>query len=311
MKPKLERRLDRLAMRQHGLLTRSQAMEQGVSGKQIRLHLKSGQFVRLRRGVYRVRGAPSTWEQTLLAACLSTGGVVSHHTACRLYESVVVVADQLTITVQRGHQKAGPEGIYLHRTRSFGAGETTERRRIPVTSPLRTLSDMATVLDHTLLLELATDFLGRRIVAADQLRKHVSAGGAGSEQHGARKLRGVVRRLLEDGPYESAAETRLHQLLLQAAVPEPVRQLTVRDRDGKVIGRLDFAWPDRRVNLEMDGYGFHSSPQAFQQNRRRDVRLARLGWQVLRTSPADLDAGAAELLACLRDVLGARDAVPH
>jgi very-short-patch-repair endonuclease len=286
-------------------------MEQGISDKQIRLRLKSGQFVRLRRGVYRVRGAPSTWEQTLLAACLSTGGVVSHHTACRLHESAVVASDQLTITVRRGHKKASPEGIHLHRTRSFAADETMERRRVPVTSPLRTLSDMAMVLDETLLLELATDFVGRRIVAADQLRKHVATGGAGSGQHCARKLRKVVRRLLEDGPYESAAETRLHQLLLQAAIPEPIRQLTVRDREGRVIGRLDFAWPDRLVNLEMDGFGFHSSPQAFHENRRRDVRLARLGWQVLRTSPAELDAGATELLASLRDVLGARDAVPH
>jgi predicted transcriptional regulator of viral defense system len=298
-------------MRQHGLLTRSQAMERGMSDGQIRLRLKSGRFVRLRHGVYRVQGAPSTWEQTLLAACLSTGGVVSHHTACRLHESAAVASDQLTITVQRGHKKVSPEGIHLHRTRSLAADETMERRRIPVTSPLRTLSDMATVLDDTQLLELATDFLGRRIVAADQLRKYVTTGGAASERRYVGKLREVVRRLLEDGPYESAAETRLHQLLLRAAIPDPVRQLSVCDRQGKLIGRLDFAWPDRLVNLEMDGFGFHSSPEAFHENRRRDVRLARLGWQVLRTSPAELDAGATELLASLRDVLGAREAATH
>ena len=70
-----------------------------MSDGQIRLRLKSGRFVRLRHGVYRVQGAPSTWEQTLLAACLSTGGVVSHHTACRLHESAAVASDQLTITV--------------------------------------------------------------------------------------------------------------------------------------------------------------------------------------------------------------------
>jgi hypothetical protein len=305
MKRKLERKLDRVAMNQHGLISRPQALALGMSLKQLRLHLKNGQLVRLRRGVYRVRGAPSTWEQTVLAACLATGGVASHQTACRLFGSQVVASNKLALAATHGPKGDGPTGVDLTRAASHKQGETIERWHIPVTSPLRTLTDMAAVIDDATMLELTTDFLGRRVVTADQLRGHVAKDGAGSRRPGARKLREAVRTLLEDGSYDSAAEMRLHHLLTRAAIPEPVRQLVVTSDDGKLIGRLDFAWPEPKVDLEMDGYGSHSTPEAFRQNRVRDMRLTRLGWTVVRTTPAELDGpvGADELLATLGQLL--------
>jgi very-short-patch-repair endonuclease len=300
-KRRIERKLDRFAMNRHGLVTRSEAIRFGMSPTQLRVQLRNGELVRLRPGVYRVCGAPSSWEQTVLAACLSTGGIASHHTACRLFESTVVTAEKLMLSVSRGHRPVGAKGVVLRRVVGFGEGETTERLRIPVTSPLRTLADMAALLDEATTLVLVTDFLSRRLVTADHLHRAEVAGG----RPGAPRLRAAVRRLLEDGAYDSAAEIRLHQLLREAGLPEPVRQFAVTTVEGKLIARLDFAWADLKLDLEMDGYGPHSSPEAFRQNRVRDMRLTALGWRIIRTTPAELDAGGHELLTTLSQLVDA------
>ncbi len=300
MKRSVTRRLDRLATNRHGLVTRQELLGLGVTPGQLRHELRSGRVLRLRRGVYRLCGAPSTWEQTVLAACLATGGVASHYTACRLHGSAVVTHDQLTLSVTHGHRKA--EGIELRRAAPFPGEETTHRARIPTTSPLRTLEDMASVVDRETVRELATDFLNRRVVTAKQLSDHISSS-ARRCRRGSGVLRQVVISLLEDGSYDSVAEVRLHEVLLRAGLPNPRRQFRVATPDGQHVGRLDFAWPDRRLNLEMDGYGPHSSPAAFRSNRRRDMRLTALGWTVIRTTPADLEEGADQLLAAIGQIL--------
>lgn len=234
-----------------------------------------------------------------MAACLATGGVASHYTACRLHGSSVVPHDQLTLSVTRGHRRA--EGIELRRTTGWKSEDTSHRAKIPTTSPVRTLEDMAPIVEQQVLLELATDFLNRRIVTAQQLGELV-ARRRQRRHHGGRVLREVVRSLLQDGAYDSIAEVRLHQALLRAGLPNPRRQLRVADPDGRFIGRLDFAWPDHALNLEMDGYGTHSTPEAFRANRQRDVRLTALGWTVLRVTPADLDEGMDQLVATIRHI---------
>lgn len=287
-------------MNRHGLVTRGEILGLGVTLGQLRHELGSGRLIRLRRGVYRLCGAPSTWEQTVLAACLATKGVASHHTACRLHGSTVVRHDQLTLSVTRGHR--GADGIELRRATPFAGAETTHRARVPTTSPLRTLEDMASLVSRATLLELATDFLNRRVVTPKQLREHVARGDR-RRHRGSPVLRQVVLSLLEDGAYDSRAELRLHEVLQRAGLPDPRRQFTVSGPDGRHVARLDFAWPDQRLNLEMDGYGPHSSPDAFRSNRRRDMALTALGWTVVRTTPADLEQGAEELVACIRQIL--------
>jgi very-short-patch-repair endonuclease len=75
-------------------------------------------------------------------------------------------------------------------------------------------------------------------------------------------------------------ETRFLQLVRSAGLPEPVPQLQVTFGDG-AIARLDFAYADRKVAIELDGAAFHSGHVADRRDRRRDRRLGALGWRVL------------------------------
>jgi very-short-patch-repair endonuclease len=96
---------------------------------------------------------------------------------------------------------------------------------------------------------------------------------------------------------DSVAEGAFRRAIVGAGLPEPVPQHRVL-----VEGRafyLDFAWPERRVALEVDSYRWHSGPQSFSRDFVRVNRLATLGWRVLRATPVDLEANAAVVLAAL------------
>ena len=72
-------------------------------------------------------------------------------------------------------------------------------------------------------------------------------------------------------------------------VPPPVQQHPVRLDGGRWV-RLDAAYPDALVAVELDGAAFHGSRAARERDLRRDTALAALGWVVLRFSYARLIA---------------------
>ena len=61
-----------------------------------------------------------------------------------------------------------------------------------------------------------------------------------------------------------------------------------------MIGRVDFAWPERKVALEYDGL-WHAEPGQFAKDRRRLNALQAAGWRVVFVTAADLHRPA-ELL---------------
>jgi hypothetical protein len=94
----------------------------------------------------------------------------------------------------------------------------------------------------------------------------------------------VVRLLLAErvgtaALTESGGERVVLGVLLDGGLPAPEPQHPVTI-DGRRY-RLDFAWPDRRVALEVDGFGPHSGYAAFHDDRRRDLALQSAGWRVL------------------------------
>ncbi|MFE2753531.1 DUF559 domain-containing protein [Actinosynnema sp. NPDC059335] len=100
------------------------------------------------------------------------------------------------------------------------------------------------------------------------------------------RRRAVFLLDLATGLPESAAESSLLLTIAEAGFPLPEPQFSVRDLDGREIWRLDFAWPDKRVALEYDGYAAHVDKA--QADRSRDEDLRRRGWKVLRADVSDL-----------------------
>lgn len=102
----------------------------------------------------------------------------------------------------------------------------------------------------------------------------------------------ALRRLVttrddRDALTESPLESALLRLLRDHAVPLPVPQFSVLE-DQVFVARLDFAYPSQRIAIEADGYRWHSSPDRWRRDLRRENRLKLLGWTLLRFSWEDV-----------------------
>jgi very-short-patch-repair endonuclease len=174
---------------------------------------------------------------------------------------------------------------------------------LPVTSASRTLLDLGQVLGTEIVERALESALRMGLTRADDL---TAALGTGTPRRGTGSLRHLLdARPLAAPPTESDAETLFLQLARRAGLPEPVRQFFVPTPEGRF--RVDFAWPDRRIAVEVDGGAAHASPKALARDLRRQNRLllvlAPAGWVLLRFSWPDvaLPRFAGQTIAKLRE----------
>jgi Transcriptional regulator, AbiEi antitoxin len=292
--------LDRAA-RQHGLVTRDQALAAGMSDDQVHRRVRGGRWAVQRRGVYRVTGAPSTEEQAVMAAVLAAGPAVvaSHLTAARLWRLRLPEPEGIELTTPPG-RRLRAEGVQQHRFTQLSADDVHRLRGIPVTSPARTLVDCSGRVGPDELGRVVDDALRRRLVRLpDLVRSHarVTSG---------RRPTAAMARVLEEraaghDPGGSDRELQVLRTLVAAGLPAPVQQhpVTVGTRSF----RLDLAYPQAMVAIEFDGWDAHGTFEAFHGDRERSRLLVAAGWRLVhvtaRTTPADL-VGAVRALVLQR-----------
>src|SRR5580692_10056951 len=99
--------------RQHGVLTREQAMSAGLSRHLIAARLGSGRWQRLHRGVFVTFSGPVPREAQLWGAVLRVGehAVLSHHTAAEAWRLSDVASDLIHVTVPRKAASAAIPGL--------------------------------------------------------------------------------------------------------------------------------------------------------------------------------------------------------
>ena len=278
----MEEAIYRLAARQHGCFSRTQALGAGFSDRMIASRVAAGRWLRMAVGVYRLAGVPVTWKQRALAACLiaGDGAVVSHRSAAVLWGVSGFRPGPLEITVPPG--RSGRNALArVHRS----AVERVWQDRIPVTRPSRMLLDLAGVVSGDLLEEAVDDVLCRRLCRLGDLR-----------------ARGPLREVLAawngDGLPEGVAEMRVVRRLMEAGLPQPVRQYEIWV-DGVFIARVDLAYPPFRLAMELDGFRWHAGRRRFRSDRMRRNRVEAAGWRLLEAAPEDIDdlvAGAGRIV---------------
>jgi very-short-patch-repair endonuclease len=192
---------------------------------------------------------------------------------------------ELAVTRGAGSSK-GP--YRLLRVRSFGPGDLAVFEGLPVTSVKRTLIDLGQVADSGLMERALESALRTSRVTVQELQATLQAVPA---LRGTRALRSLLAaRPPGQVPTESDAETLFVQLVRRAGLPPPQRQFVVRTPEGDF--RLDHAWPEVRVAVEIDGAATHASPAALARDLRRQnmilLALSLAGWVLLRFTWADL-----------------------
>ena len=262
-----DRALAEIAARQRGLVTNEDLAAVGLGRGAVARRIAAGHLRPLHRGVYALGPvlAPGARE---LAAVLSCGSaaVLSHHAAAALWGIRPPQTGDIDVTVTR--QLRPRAGVRIHRARALDPREVTVRAGIPITAPPRTLLDLATVLDERSLARAVEEAEVQRLVRRDALT--VPRG-----RRGAAALRRVLDLAHEPAFTRSEAEAKLLALIRAARLPTP----EVNARIGGY--EVDFLWREQRLVVEVDGFAYHSSREAFERDRRKDADLQALG---LRTS---------------------------
>ena len=254
--------------RQGGVVSRAQLVKAGLTPSAIKHLLSTERLISIYRGVYAF-GNPAVSDRGRIVAALLAAGpkaLASHWTAAYLYELISTLPAVVDVTMPGRPRRSRPT-LTIHRTTT--PMETRRRQGIPVTTPLRTLSDLGFPQD------LVGDALAKRLIRPEDL-------GPGRE------------------PTRSKLERRLLPLIRRAGLPEPL----VNHPIGPYT--VDFVWPEQRVLVETDGYATHGHRAAFERDRARDAALQAAGYVVLRFTHRQVTRRPMVVIAQLAAVLLSR-----
>lgn len=292
-----------LAARQHGLVTRAQALEIGASPGLLDRRLRAGRLLLEDRGLYRVAGAPVTWHGRVLGLCLTTDGMASHRCGSTLLGVGGFGRCRPEVTTARDRHPRRPDAI-VHRSRDLGLAGVHLVEGIPVTAPARLAVDAGAVLRERAVEALIQEMVRQRLLTWDDVAvsvmRHSRRG-----RDGVGVARRIVERRLEGLVGDSPLESMMLAAILDAGLPQPVLQLEVFDAVG-FVARVDAAWPDRGVIAEADGRAFHLNEVAFEADRAKRNRLRAAGWIVIEATYRMLMEHRYAFVRALGDALAAR-----
>jgi very-short-patch-repair endonuclease len=281
-----EQKLARLAGATHGVVTRAQLVSAGLSLDEIRHRIEKGALLREYPGVYRVGHRAPTAEARYLAAvwACGRGAQLSGRAAGHLLGLLAAPPSMPEVTAPTVRRI---RGIRTRRCRT--AREPFLWRGVPVTTPARTLVDLASVL--------AVADLARACHEAGI--RHGTTPGEVEAILGRRRGAGKLRRILRGDEHVSlsALERRFLTLLRREGLPLPV---TNRPAGGR---RVDCRWHDQRLTVELDGYRYHSSRHAWETDRRREREAYARGDDFRRYTYGDVFERPAPMMRELRGIL--------
>lgn len=265
----------RIATRQHGIVTRAQLRAAGFSDDIIDHRIRTRRLARVHRGIYLVGVVAPSYAHEM-AACLACGprAVLSHRSAAVLWQIVRGRArpSHLEVTIPNGYRRR--PGLQVYRIGTLQPDEVTRLEGIPITTAARTLYDLAGLLRRRSLERAMAEAIALGLTTTAEVR-------AMAERQEGRRGVGQLRAVLDLGDprrTRSEAEERFFDLIRGTDMPCPA----VNTRVGGY--EIDFFWAAERLAVEVDGFTFHTSRRAFEQDRRRDAELATLGVRVVRVT---------------------------
>jgi len=305
---RLDDRLLPVFATQHWLVSLDDIRAAGGSHRAVTHRLRSGRWEKVDRSVFRLVGAPRTWEATLLAPILSVGppAVASHFAAAALHGIPGFGQGRPEIAIPRGRE---------HRRAHARVRSSTDLDRcdrvvlsgVPATDLARTILDLGRYLGDRRLLHVIE--WGRRANKVDwsalisTLARHARQG-----RPGIRRLRRVIAANIDrDEVTDSDFELLFLAFLAERGLPTPALHHRVTDGE-RFVAEVDLAYPDLMIAIELDG-AIHLEAEVRERDLPRQNDLVLLGWTVLRFSWRRFverpDGIIAEIQAARRSALAA------
>jgi very-short-patch-repair endonuclease len=296
-------RLAEEARRQHGLISRAQALASGLNDQNLVDRLRAGRLLLVSPGVYRYPGVAESWRGEVMAACLFAGptAVASHATAAVLHRIDGFTQGRVEVTSPR-RARHHLDGVRVHRPRlGVNAAERTLVDGIPTTTIERTLIDIARIRGLRRG-EIALDGAQRDGTAqvdavaglADRIR------GRGRTRIG--KYSDLVHARLGHSQPTTALERKFLQLIEDPTLPRPECQVRMLLSNGRAVV-ADFVFAASMVVVEVDGRIGHSGDVDRQRDAERDSLLQLSGFRVLRFTYRDVYDRPGWVLATVRSAV--------
>lgn len=277
-----------LAAAQRGLITFSQLLALGVSEDSICRLLRAGHLVVVHDGVFRVAGVELDWAATALAAVLAprrrawlTGMSSLRHQGLR----DGIQAPALEVLVEGRALPLLGDTITVHRTVSLPECDKTVVDGIPCVTAARVSVEEARTRSRVELTNLVDRIVGARLAKRSEIH------GRAADLRPGRLGCGYLCELTQpgaDGLFNSWLERAGANAFRAHGVPEATWNVPIHDRNGTFLRIADAWFAGARIDVELDGPRFHSTPAQLANDRRID-RLAGIdGILVLRYSYTDV-----------------------
>lgn len=169
-------RLFEVAESQQGYFTSTDARSLGYDYPHQHFHVKKGNWIRVDHGIYRLKHFPAANHEDLIRWWLWTRkkGVISHETAAAVYELGDLLPARVHLTVPVGFRKRPARALVLHKAK-LDPSEINRRDGFPITSPLRTVTDLAKArLDPERLSAVVKDAVRKGLIRSRELLEVLS-----------------------------------------------------------------------------------------------------------------------------------------
>ncbi len=284
-----------IAGRQFGYITRPQLLAIGLGRRAIQHRVATGRLIPVHAGVYAVGHVNRMPAARAAASVLACGdqAALSYGSAASLWGFNKYWDEPFEVTVPSSHRRR--DGIKVHRCRTLAPRDLTRQLGIRVTSPARTVLDVAPGLPDKRLTRMVNDALRgpylHRPDLADVVNRNPSHPGTKRLLRFARDSRRPTNSPLEDDFVEFARRYGL---------PAPVTNTYLLGYE------IDVLYPRERVIVEVDGKGFHSDSDSFERDRKRDVVMLAAGFVTVRITDDRMQYEPDEEARRLLDILAAR-----
>lgn len=260
-----DRRLAAFAERQHGVLTRQQARDAGLSPSAVAKRIRRGALKVCGTSTVRLPGVALDWHGQLMAGLLDLGpgALVSGCSAGRLLTLDGFDTDDLEFLVPRSLRNRTTAGVVTS-TADIAPLDRVKIGAFPCTSATRTVVELL----RTASIDIAGNALDSacrmRLTAVPVVRRRLAE--LGHDRAASR-----FERLIEVGTVESWLERRFVDVVQSAGLPTP--ELQQRHRlDGVGVVRVDFEYPLWDVVVEVGGRrGYFSRDERQRKERRRNA----------------------------------------
>ncbi len=276
-----------------GVLSLDELFACGLSRNAVMNRVRNGRLHPIHRGVYAVGHADLPLEGRFLAAVKACRtGVLSHFSAAALWGFIPWEERYPEVTVV-GASRPVQSGIRIHRTTRLDLDDRTRHHGIPITSPARTLLDLAATLEHRPL-RAAT----RR--AQSLHRANVRQLAATLARHARRRGAARLAEIIATGPAPTRSELEdvVLDLILRGGHVHPDVNVPYDVEGRRTIP--DFRWPEQHLVLEADSTTWHDNALARADDAERQALLEAHGERVLRVTWAQAITRPGATLARLR-----------